>query len=54
MSPLVTIIYFARQFLQASILLYAITLILVFFWYRIVEVILIRFRLVIMANLEIK
>lgn len=54
MSPLVFLIHFVRQFLQASILLYAMTLMLVFFWYRVVEVILIRLGLVIMTNLEIK
>lgn len=54
MSPLFFLIHFGRQYLQASIILYALALILCVFWYRIVQTILIRLGLVTMTNIEIK
>ena len=52
MSPL--LIHFGRQYLQASIILYALLLSLCMFWYRIVQTILVRLELVTMTNIEIK
>ena len=54
MSPLIILIHFGRQYLQASIILYALLLILGIFWYRIVQTILVRLGLVTMTNIEIK
>lgn len=54
MSPLFILIHFGRQYLQASIILYTLVLILGIFWYRIVQTILIRLGLVTMTNIEIK
>ena len=46
MSPLLILIHFGRQYLQASIILYALLLILGIFWCRIVQTILVRLGLV--------
>ena len=54
MSPPFILIYFNRQYFQASIILYALALITIIIWYRIVETILIRLGLVTMTNIEIK
>ena len=54
MSPLLILIHFGRQYLQASIILYALLLIIGIFWYRIVQTILVRLGLVTMTNIEIK
>ena len=54
MSPLLILIHFGRQYLQASIILYALLLSLCMFWYRIVQTILVRLELVTMTNIEIK
>lgn len=54
MSPLLILIHFGRQYLQASIILYALLLSLCMFWYRIVQTILVRLGLVTMTNIEIK
>ena len=54
MSPLLILIHFGRQYLQASIILYALLLILGIFWCRIVQTILVRLGLVTMTNIEIK
>ena len=54
MYPLFFLIHFGRQYLQASIILYALALFLCVFWYRIVQTILIRLGLVTMTNIEIK
>ena len=54
MSPLLTLIHFGRQYLQAEIILYALLLIIGIFWYRIVQTILVRLGLVTMTNIEIK
>ena len=54
MSPLIILIHFGRQYLQASIILYALLLILGIFWCRIVQTILVRLGLVTMTNIEIK
>lgn len=54
MSPLLILIHFGRQYLQASIILYALLLIIGIFWCRIVQTILVRLGLVTMTNIEIK
>lgn len=54
MSPLIILIHFGRQYLQSSIILYALLLILGIFWCRIVQTILVRLELVTMTNIEIK
>ena len=54
MSPLLILIHFGRQYLQASIILYALLLILGIFWCRIVQTILVRLGLVTITNIEIK
>ena len=54
MSPLLILIHFGRQYLQASIILYVLLLSLCMFWYRIVQTILVRLGLVTMTNIEIK
>lgn len=54
MSPLLILIHFGRQYLQASIILYALLLLIGIFWYRIVQTILVRLGLVTMTNIEIK
>lgn len=54
MSPLLILVHFGRQYLQASIILYALLLIIGIFWYRIVQTILVRLGLVTMTNIEIK
>lgn len=54
MSPILVLIWLARQLLQDSIVLYAVALIVVFYWFRVCETLLVRFGLVRMAGLEVE
>ena len=49
MSPILVLIWLARQLLQDSIVLYAVALIVVFHWLCVCETLLVRFGLVRMA-----
>lgn len=49
MSPILVLIWFTRRLLQDSIVLYAVALIVVFYWFRVCETLLVRFGLVRMA-----
>lgn len=54
MSPILVLIWLARQLLQDFIVLYAVALIVVFYWFRVCETLLVRFGLVRMAGLEVE
>lgn len=54
MSPILVLIWFTRQLLQDSVVLYAVALIVVFYWFRVCETLLVRFGLVRMAGLEVE
>lgn len=54
MLPLFVLIYFFRQYLQDSIILYTFVLVMVVVWFRIAETILVRIGLQTMTNIEIR
>ena len=54
MSPILVLIWLARQLLQDFIVLYAVALIVVFYWFRVCETLLVRFGLVRMAGIEVE
>ena len=54
MSPILVLIWLARQLLKDSIVLYAAVLIVVFYWFRVCETLLVRLGLVCMAGLEVE
>lgn len=54
MSPILVLIWLARQLLQDSIVLYAVALIVVFYWFRVCETLLVRFGVVRMVGLEVE
>lgn len=54
MLPLFIFIYLGRVYFQNSIILFGLALLMIVFWYRIVETFLIRIGVVIMKNIEIK
>lgn len=54
MSPILVLIWLARQLLQDSVVLYVVALIVVFYWFRVCETLLVRFGLVRMAGLEVE
>lgn len=53
MSPILVLIWLVRQLLQDFIVLYAVALIVVFYWFRVCETLLVRFGLVRMAGIEV-
>lgn len=54
MLPLFVLIYFFRQYLRDSIILYTFVLVIVVVWFRIAETILVRIGLQTMTNIEIR
>ena len=54
MSPILVLIWLARQLLQDSIVLYAVALIVVFYWFRVCETLLVRFGLVRMTGVKVE
>lgn len=54
MSPILVLIWLTRQLLKDSIVLYAAVLIVVFYWFRVCETLLVRLGLVCMAGLEVE
>ena len=54
MSPILVLIWFTRRLLQDSIVLYAVALIVVFYWFRVCETLLVRFGLVRMTGVKVE